>query len=107
MCQGLPCIGHLVQLLIDFPVGTRTISRGEIGIVLQEFMTTNEVSVSFEDLGVTARVPSNYLESASGGTTPGGGTKKGGGGGTSSGNSMSGGGMMPGGQMVPGAGAGA
>jgi hypothetical protein len=77
MCQGLPCIGHKVQLKSAFLFEGSVIPKGEIGVVEEEFSEAREVLVFFARLRRRARVPEAYLRSLPGGTTPRGGTKGG------------------------------
>jgi len=80
MCQGLPCIGHKVQMLKALQYEGALIPKGEVGVVEEEFIVAREVLVFFARLRRRARISEAYLKSFPGGTTPrGGGSTRGGG----------------------------
>jgi len=65
MCQGLPCVGHPVELIRTLLVEGVELSSGLVGTVSEEHLLAREVTVYFPALGQEFRLAETDLKSGS------------------------------------------
>jgi len=64
MCQGLPCVGHRVELINTRLVKGFELRSGLVGTVREEHLREREVTVYFPSLDQEFRLPETYLRAA-------------------------------------------